>query len=72
MMMKKPVHMQLTEIFSIPQTFWKGKIPSLQDNTPFLCESTLFIRETQFLICLPIFFREGSSGLWREPWFFRL
>ena len=51
------------EIFSIQHPLWKGKIPSSKENSPFLCESTLFIRETSFLIRLPIFFFGGGTGL---------
>ena len=62
MMMKKPMHMELVEIFSIQHPLWKGKISSSKENSPFLFESTLFIRETPFLIRLPIIFL-GGTGL---------
>ena len=55
---KNPKHMQLAEIFSILRPF--GRETSL-------LQSKLFIRETRFLIRLPITFLggRGSSGLWR-------
>ena len=45
----------------MPHPFWKGKIPSSEENSPFLRESTLFIRETPFLIRLPIIFFGGEG-----------